>query len=174
MNKDQQDNQAVSKKEKKKKPVKDKKKSELEELKEKRDEYLAGWQRARADYLNLQKQTTKKVADTIKHANEALLLEMFPMVDHFKYAFKGIPEEERESNWLVGIEHIQSNFIRILEEHNVEVIATEGEQFDPELHEAVEEVDGDEGNSGVVAEEVATGFRLNGKVIQPAKVKVYK
>ena len=160
-----------------KKPAKEpkkKKKTEVEELKEKCDEYLSGWQRARADYENLQRETTKKIADTIKHANEALLIELFPVVDHFKYAFNGIPEQEQDSNWLKGIEHIQTNFLRILEEHNVELIKTVGEQFDPELHEAVEEVEDAEAESGTIAEEICSGFKLNGKVVQSAKVKVVK
>lgn len=135
---------------------------------------LAGWQRATADYQNLVKETEKRIKDSSKYATEAFILELLPMVDHFKYAFQGIPEEERDSNWLKGIEHIQTNFIKILEDHGVEMIETVGKKFNPELHEAVEEVEVDGGKSGRVAEELASGFKLNGKLIQPAKVKVIK
>ncbi|MFH1426139.1 MAG: nucleotide exchange factor GrpE [Candidatus Kerfeldbacteria bacterium] len=149
----------------------------LRELETKCDEHLAGWQRALADYQNLQKETQKRISDNMKYATEEFLMELLPMVDHFKFAFRAVPEEQRNSDWLKGMEHIQSNFMKILEEHGLETIPTVGEPFDPQIHEAVEEVAPDkekESESGTVAEEVATGFRLKGKVIQPAKVKVYK
>lgn len=158
------------KEEKKKKT----KKSQLDELQEKCDEYLAGWKRARADYENLQKETTARIAENIKYGTEELLLELLPMVDHFTYAFKGIPDEEKGSNWLKGIEHIQKNFMKILEAHGVETIPTVGQKFNHEFHEAVEEIEVEGGTSGEIVEEVASGFKLNGKIIRVAKVKVIK
>ncbi len=161
-------------KEKKSKKKKASKKDPIADLQAQCDEYLAGWQRAQADYKNLQRETTTKIAQTIRHATEDFLEELLPMVDYFNYAFKGIPEEERGTGFLVGIEHIQKNFMRILEEHGVTLIdTTPGTPFNHELHEAVEEIEG-EGKSGDIAEEVAAGFYLNDKVIRTAKVKVYK
>lgn len=148
--------------------------TEMDVLKKQNEEYLAGWQRARADYQNLQKDTARRITENSKYATEALLLELLPIVDHFKYAFKGIPAEERDSSWLKGIEYIQSNYMKILEEHGVEVIPTVGELFNPDLHESVEEVEADGVKTGIVVEEMATGFKLNGKVIQCAKVKIAK
>lgn len=148
--------------------------NELDTCRQQAQEYLAGWQRAQADYQNLQKETAKRISDSVKYGTEALLMQLLPTVDHFKYAFKGIPADERESSWLKGIEHIQTNLMKVLEEHGIEVIKTVGEVFNPELHEAIEEVEVDGGVSGQIAEEVATGFCLNGKVIQCAKVKVIK
>ncbi|MFC1598023.1 nucleotide exchange factor GrpE [Patescibacteria group bacterium] len=156
------------------KKVRKKPKNELQECQQLAAEATAGWQRAVADYQNLQKEAEKRVSESIKYGTEALLHELLPMVDHFKFAFAGIPEEERDGAWLKGIEHIQTNFMKILEEHGVEMIETVGAKFDPEVHEAVEEVEDGDGKPGTVAEEVASGFRLNGKLIQPAKVKVNK
>lgn len=146
---------------------------EFAAMKEKCDEYLAGWQRAQADYQNLQKETQKRVAENIKFATEEFLQELLPMVDHFKYGLKGIPEEDRNSSWVKGLEYIQQNFMNILEAHGVTTIPTVGKPFNIELHESVEEVEA-EGKSGTIAEEVATGFMLNGKVIRCAKVHVIK
>lgn len=157
-----------------------------EELKAKCDEYLAGWQRARADYQNLQKETERRITEIIRYSNEEFIRELLPTVDHFTYAFKGIPTEERSKGWVKGIEHIQTNLLKTLESHGVQRIPTVGQPFNPELHESVEEVsaEGDKKNdtigesgtstSGTIAEEVAAGFTLNGKVIQHAKVKVIK
>lgn len=157
-----------------------------EGLKAKCDEYLAGWQRARADYQNLQKETERRIAEIIQYSNEAFICELLPTIDHFTYAFKGVPPKERSKAWVKGIEHIQTNVIKTLESHGVQRIPTVGQPFNPELHESVEEVsaEGDKKNdtigesgtstSGTIAEEVAAGFTLHGKVIQHAKVKVIK
>lgn len=146
----------------------------IKEAEKKCIDYLAGWQRATADYQNLQKQTVHRLSEIQRIANEELLLELLTMVDHFNYAFRGIPTAERNSNWLKGIEHIQKNFMKILSDHGVEVLQTVGKPFNPEYHEAVEEVSVEGQPSGVVVEEVAAGFLLNGKLIQSAKVKVNK
>lgn len=155
------------------KPEKEEKKDPLTEAQGKAQEYLEGWQRCQADYQNLQKETEQRVADAARYGTEQLLMELIQTVDHFTYAFAGIPEEEKESSWLKGIEYIQTNFLKVLEEHGVEFIKTVGEELNTDLHEAVEEVEA-EGESGTIAEEVASGFTLNGKVIRCAKVKVIK
>src|SRR3989339_1199069 len=123
-------------------------------------EYLAGWQRCQADYQNLQKETQERITSAIKFGTEDLILVLSTLVDHFNYAFAGIPEKEKDSNWLKGIQHIQTNFLKILTEQGVEIIKTVGETFDHKLHEAVEEVAGKEkGESGKIIEEVAAGFK---------------
>ncbi|MBI2411429.1 MAG: nucleotide exchange factor GrpE [Candidatus Kerfeldbacteria bacterium] len=147
---------------------------ELAELKQQAGEYLEGWKRARADYQNLQKETAARISQNMKYATEGLLMELLPMVDHFRYAFKGIPESERNSSWLKGIEHIQTNFLKVLQEHGVEIMNTVGQPFNAELHEAVEEVDVPGTPSGEIVEEMAAGFMLGGKIIQHAKVKIAK
>lgn len=137
-------------------------------------EYLLGWKRAQADYQNLVRETERRVRDISKYATEAFIHELLPIVDHFQLAFTGVPAAEKESSWLKGIEHIYNNLLRILEAHGVEMIKSVGERFDPHRHEAVEEVEMEGGVSGTIAVEVASGFKLNGKVIRCAKVKVIK
>ncbi len=135
-------------------------------------EYLAGWQRARADYQNLVKETDQRMADFRHYACADLLEQMFPLVDYFKSAFKQIPESERDSSWVKGIKHIQDYVQKILIDNEVEIMEVVGEKFDPAKHEAVAEVPGDK--DGIIIEEMQTGFLLQGKVIRAAKVKVSK
>lgn len=142
------------------------------DLEQKAGEYLAGWQRAQADYKNLQRDTAKRVSDITKYANEDLLTQLLPIVDYFTYAFKGVPDVERNSSWLKGVEHIQTNFIRVLEDNGVNRIKTVGEMFDASMHESLETVEGTGKEHGTIIEEVAPGFTLNGKVIRSAKVKI--
>ncbi len=128
------------------------------------EEYLQGWQRAKADYANLQKESEKNLGEFRKYAQEDLLQQLFPLVDYFKQGFSQVPEEEMETSWMQGIKYIQDNLEKILEENGVEEIKTVGEKFDPELHEAVK------GEGEEIIEEIATGFKLNGQVVRPAKV----
>lgn len=128
------------------------------------EEYLAGWQRSKADYQNLQRETVKKMTDFRKYAEEDLLQQIFPLVDYFKHAFKKVSKEEKDSSWLQGIKHIQDYLNKILTENGVEEIKTVGQEADPELHEVVK------GKQGKIIEEVETGFKLNNKIIKPAKV----
>lgn len=136
------------------------------------EEYLNGWKRARADYLNLQKEAAERQKELVEFANAGLLLDLLPMVDHFKLALKHVPENIKNDPWYKGIENIQGQLNKFLKDQGIEEIKTVGEKFNPELHEAVGEVEGEPAE--VIAEEVSTGFSLNGKVIQPAKVKIFK
>lgn len=139
----------------------------------KAQEYLAGWKRAQADYQNLRKSVEQERVDIMKYANEALLQDLVPLMDHYNMAFKSIPEAEKKSSWLKGVEHIAQNFKQTLQQYGVTFISTVGKKFDPMQHESVGEVVSEQ-PEGVIVEEVQTGCMLHGKVIQPAKVKISK
>lgn len=134
---------------------------------------LDGWKRAKADYQNVVKESARERGETIKYATENLLHELLPLVDYFKYGFKGVPDEQKNSAWMQGMTHILNQFMSVLKDHGVEEVKTVGEKFDPAAHQSVEEVESSE-KSGTVVVEVASGFRLNGKVIQVAKVRISK
>ncbi len=136
-------------------------------------EYLAGWQRAKADYANLKREVEARQLELVRYANLELLKELLPLVDYFKQALKAVPQPQRGEAWVDGIRHIQSRLEQVLAYHGVKAIEVMGEKFNPELHEAVGEVEA-EGESGTVVEEVRTGFTLYDKLLQPARVKVAK
>ncbi|MBU0612672.1 nucleotide exchange factor GrpE [Patescibacteria group bacterium] len=147
--------------------------TKLEIAQNQAEEYLNGWKRAKADYINFKKEQEQKQKELIEFANAGMLLDIFPLVDQFKQAMKHVPGEIKKSDWLIGVGHIQSNLSNILKSLGIEEVETVGAQFDPEIHDAVEEVESDQ-EKGIIVEELTTGFRLNGRVIQPAKVKVSK
>lgn len=160
--------------------MEDKKKSEIENLKKdlerinkKAEEYLNGWKRAKADYINFKRESEKKQKEIIQFAQAGLLLELFPLMDQFKRAFNHLPDDLKKSDWLEGIRHIQNNLKKILAEAGIKEIKTVGEKFNPEFHEAVERVESDK-PSGTIVMETQTGFTLHDKVIIPARVKVAK
>lgn len=136
---------------------------------EKCAEYLAGWKRALADYQNLKQQSAEQITDFRKFAQADLLEQLIPITDYFQQAFKNVPEAEQSSSWLQGIKYIQQNFDKVLSDNGVMQIKSVGEMFDPNLHEAVGEVESTEAE-GTIMEEKQAGFTLHGKLLRPAKV----
>lgn len=140
-------------------------KNELKACQKERAEYLAGWQRAKADYINLQREHEQKIADYFKFANEGLILELLSILDSFEAAIKHSKDK--------GVEQLYNQLLSVLKSNGLEEIKSIGEKFNPELHEAVETIKSDKGE-GIVAEEIQKGYKLHNKAIRPAKVKVGK
>ena len=146
------------------------KKKELEKIIKEKDEYFSGWQREKADFLNYKKQEFERLKETLNIAKESLFKELIPVLDNFNLAQKAIPEEEKEKNSIKGLLLIKKQLEDSLKSLGLEEIETIGKQFDPKMHEAVEEVEGAE--PGVIVEEVQKGYSFQGKIIRVAKVKI--
>ena len=146
----------------------------LKECQAKAEEYLNGWKRAKADYLNLKKEFEKERTELIKFANAALILDLLPIYSHLEKAFKQVPEEQIQSAWVKGLSHIKKEFEDFLKNLGLEKIKSEGEKFNPEFHEAVEQSTEGQAPSGTIVKEVEPGFQMYGKVIKPAQVIVKK
>ncbi len=151
----------------------------IKELEKKTQEYLDGWKRAQADYQNLQRETEVNRKKWIQMANAGLLEELLPIYDNFKLAIKHIPEEQKKLDWVIGIIHIKNQLEKILNDNGIEEIKTVGEKFDVELHEAVARQEDNKSsqmkennkeNSNIIQKEIRAGYKLNGKVLYPAKV----
>lgn len=148
-------------------------KKELDQAKKKAEENLAGWKRALADYANFRKREEEARKNLIKYANEGLILEILPILDNFQSAYKTLPKDLKENSWVLGIKYVKLQFENLLKNIGVEEIKTVGEKFNPELHEAVDKIKaGSSEKSGIIVEEILKGYKLNGKVIRAAKVKV--
>lgn len=146
--------------------------TEADKLKKLNEEYLEGWKRAKADYLNLKKESAKREEEIVKFSNAALIMGLLPVFDHLKLSFKHVPKEHADSQWVKGIEHIIAEFRALIQNIGIEETKTVGEQFNPEFHEAVakEKVEGKE--HGIIIEEVQPGYLYHGKPLQAAKVKI--
>lgn len=157
--------------------------SKIKDLKEKlkkclseRKEYLDGWQRAKADFLNFKKGEEKSKEDFTKFAKEGLIDELIPVLDSFVMAFSNKEAwEKADKNWRIGIEYIYSQFLGVLKANGLEEITPNGGVFDPFRHDSIEIVPvSEEKMDGIVVETTRNGYSLNGKVIRPAKVKIGK
>ncbi len=139
--------------------------------KEKAEKYLANWQRAQADFINYKRRSEQERAEVVNYANSTLILNILPVVDDLERALRSVPDELAESPWVNGIRHIYRKLQGVLESQGISAIEAEGKDFDPNLHEAVMTVEGEEGK---VIEELQKGYKLRSRVIRPTKVKVGK
>ena len=144
-------------------------KKTLAEEKEKSEKYLANWQRAQADFINFKRRSEQERAEVVNYANSTLISNVLPVLDDLERALASVPEEFAESPWVDGIRHIYRKLQAVLEAHGVSVIEAEGKDFDPNFHEAVMSVEGEEGK---VIEETQKGYKIRNRVIRPTKVKV--
>jgi molecular chaperone GrpE len=143
----------------------------LEEEKAKAEKYLANWQRAEADFINYKKRTEQEREETVKLANMLLILDLLPVLDDFERAFDSLPEDLTEPTWVDGIRLIYRKLKGTLETQGLSEIKAIGEAFDPAIHEAVTQGEGEESK---VVEEIRRGYKLGDRVIRPALVIVGK
>lgn len=144
-------------------------KEEFTKLEKEKEEYLNGWKRAKADYINLQKDETRRIEEIIKFANSEIIKELLVVLDSLELSIMATKDPEAKK----GIEIIQSQLEQILKKQGLERIMALGEKFDPNIHEAMLQEESEK-ESGTVLEEIISGWKLNGKIIRPTKVKVSK
>lgn len=146
----------------------------LEECQKQRNEYLAGWQRARADFLNYKKEEIERFNGFIGYASEEMILRILPLFDSFYLAEKNLTPDLRENPYVKGILQIKTQFEDFLKSQAVEPIEVLGKKFDPNLQEVVEEVEVKDQEPGMVVEEIQKGYLIQERLLRPAKVKVTK
>jgi molecular chaperone GrpE len=147
---------------------------ELEEQKAKAAEYLDGWQRARAEFANYKKRIEKEQEDMIQFANGAFITKLLPVMDDFERAFQTLPPNLMGMTWLEGIVLIQRKLQILFEQEGVAVIETEGQFFDPALHQAVTHEESEEHEEGQIIGGVQKGYKMGDKVLRPSLVRVAK
>lgn len=147
-------------------------KKNLEECRQKAEDNLAGWKRARADYDNLKKEFEGQKSALIKFANLQVMLDLLPIMNNFDKAFSHVPEKEKDSAWVVGLSQIKKQLEDLAAAQGVEKIKTEGEAFNPALHEAMGQEKKEGIAEGMILQEVKAGYKMNGRVIEPAGVIV--
>lgn len=147
---------------------------ELEEAKAQAAEYLDGWQRARAEFANYKKRNEQERQELFKLANATLITKLLPIFDDFERAFQTLPSNLLSLTWIDGVALIYRRLQAILEAEGLTLIETEGQSFDPLLHEAVTYEESEEHDEGQIIGEVQRGYKLGDRVLRPALVRVAK
>jgi molecular chaperone GrpE len=143
----------------------------LAEEKEKAERYLANWQRSQADLQNYIKRAEQEQSETVEFANRMLILDLLPILDDFEIALASLPVEVDERNWTKGIKLIYNKLTNFLETQGLSEIKAKGECFDPYFHEAVGQMEGEE---GIIIEEIRKGYKFKDKLLRPSMVMVGK
>jgi molecular chaperone GrpE len=146
-------------------------KQALAEEKEKTERYLANWQRAQANLTNYKKRAEQEKKEIVEFANSALIFSLLTIMDDFERAFNSLPSQLMGFSWIEGIKLIYNKLKATLEAQGLAEIKAKGEPFDPHLHEAVMRQEGEE---GIVIEEMQKGYKLKDEVIRPSIVIVGK
>ncbi|HEY9480813.1 MAG TPA: nucleotide exchange factor GrpE [Candidatus Paceibacterota bacterium] len=147
--------------------------SDIEKITAERDEYLAGWQRAKADFANFKKQSEATMADFRTMANEGLIEELLPVLQSFEMAFSNKEAwEKADKNWRAGIEYIYNQLKGVLEQNGLKEINPLGESFDHSKHEAIKYEKSEGAKPDTILKVIEKGYILGAKLIRPAKVVV--
>ncbi len=140
----------------------------LAEAQAQADKYLDMARRLQADFDNFRKRTQRENEEFRKYACSSIIGDLLTVVDDLDRALEHAGEE---TEFVKGIRGVRANLMKVLESNGLKEIPADG-RFDPEYHEALCTVDGDE--DGLVAEVFQKGYTLNGKVLRYSKVKVTK
>lgn len=149
-------------------------KEELQKALKEKEEYLAGWQRAKAEFLNYQQEEEKRKEKYILLANFNLISDLVNVLDSFELALQGINDEKV----LKGIGFIKGQFESILKKYGLSIIEPKvGDDFNPNFHEALSRElchrqDCRQSDEGKIAKVFSRGYALNQVLIKPAQVAV--
>lgn len=147
------------------------KKPTIKELEQKIGELTEALQRERADAENLRRRTQEEKSRLGEFYKAMVVQELLPALDNLERAFKHIPKELKDDDFVKGIQGVLKQFEQCFAQLGVKRVKTVGEIFDPRLHEAVHMEEGD-GTVEVVCEELQPGYTLGDEVIRHAMVKV--
>jgi len=139
-------------------------KNKLKECQKEKEEYLTQAQRARADLINYRRRQEEKIIPGIvAYGQSSIIHKILPVLDSLE---SGAEKSD-------DVKQIREQIISALKEIHVEEIKSLGEKFNPEFHEAIEQVESEE-ESGIIIQEIQKGYLFNKKILRPSKVKVSK
>lgn len=147
---------------------------EIKKLKEEKEHLQDQLLRKIAEFDNYKKRTGREFIERVQNANEKLITELLPVLDDMKRALDHAEQSKEVNSLLEGTELIQKKMLGILEKQGLEPLPAEGEDFDPDQHDALMQIEKENVESGKIIEEHLRGYILNGKVIRHSQVIVAK
>jgi molecular chaperone GrpE len=150
-------------------------KEKLKIAEKERLEYLQGWQRAKADYANQEKEHAKSKAEFVSYADTSFFEDLQPALDSFAMAFSNKEAwEKAPKDWRIGIEYIYTQIIQALRNHNIEpFVPNVGDKFDPKEHSASESVASEsEKDDHKIMRVIKQGYKMKDRILRPADVVI--
>ena len=149
----------------KKKEKKDKKDEKIEELTDRVRRHMA-------EFDNFRKRTEKEKTQMFETGAKSIVEKILPVVDNFERGLAAVTEEEKGTPFVEGMEKIYKQMMTVLEEAGVKPIEAVGQEFDPNLHNAVMHVEDEEFGENIIAEEFQKGYTYRDSVVRHSMVKV--
>ena len=147
-------------------------KKELEKSEEKVAELTDKYQRLMAEFENARKRTAKETTKMYDMGAKDMLEKLLPVIDNFERGMATLTEEEKELPFVQGIDKIYKQFLSVLEACHVEPMNAEGKEFNPDFHNAVMQMESEEFESGIVAQEFMKGYTYRDSVVRYSMVGV--
>ena len=166
------DSREQSKEEKKDKKRKEKADKKQDALKEKIEELEDRVKRQMAEFENFRKRTEKEKTAMFETGAKSVIEKILPVVDNFERGLAAVPEDEKGGGFAQGMEMIYKQLMTELENMGVKPIAAVGEEFNPDFHNAVMQVDSEEFESGIIAQELLKGYTYRDSVVRHSMVAV--
>ncbi len=154
------------------KPEKDKKKKKKDKKDEKIEELNDRLLRNMAEFENFRNRSEKEKTAMFEIGAKSVIEKILPVVDNFERGFAAVPEEEKDSAFVKGMEAIYKQFTTVLEEIGVVPIEAVGKEFDPNLHNAVMHDEDDSMEANTISEEFQKGYMYKESVVRHSMVKV--
>jgi len=133
---------------------------------------LDGWQRAQAEFSNYRKRMERDQVRMREDAAARVIHQILPVIDDLTRALKDRPQNGDAAEWAAGIDLINRKLLSILESEGVKPMQVEGEMFDPNLHEAIAQVESPDHESGQIVEVLQEGYMIGERVLRAALVRV--
>ncbi len=147
-----------------------------EKKKDKRDERIEELtdqvKRQMAEFENFRKRTEKEKTQMYEVGAKSIIEKILPVVDNFERGLAAVPEEQKTDAFVEGMDKIYKQMMTVFAELDVKPIEAVGKEFDPEFHNAVMQVESDEYESGVVAQELQKGYMYRDSVVRHSMVAV--
>ena len=147
------------------KKKKDKKDEQIEEMNDK-------LKRQMAEFDNFRKRTEKEKTQMYDMGAKSIIEKILPVIDNFERGLAAVPEEQREDAFVVGMDKVYRQMLTELDASGVKPIEAVGQEFDPNFHNAVMQVESEEYDSGVVAQELQKGYMYKDSVVRHSMVAV--
>jgi molecular chaperone GrpE len=146
----------------------------VEELKAKVAELQDRYTRQLAEFQNFRNRSEKEKSQMFDVGSRNVIVKILPIVDNFERGLAALPEEEKSTAFAEGMNMVYKQLVTELDNLGVKPIEAKGKEFDHVYHNAVMQVESEEFESGVVAEELQKGYTYHDTVIRPSMVSVVK
>lgn len=146
----------------------------VKSLEEERDDFKNRMVRVAADFENFRKRANREKQELRKFGIDRVVLELLPVIDNLERALLHTTEADNAGGVVDGVRMVYKQFVSALKKHGVEGFDSVGEMFDPQKHEAIQQVESEEHDTNTVMEQFQKGYFLHERLIRPALVSVAK